>query len=174
MEYKNLKPNTCNTCLFFLYLHPPKNCTPSSISIQQQMLHPLQIEIYLSGATKTSMITVLSDLKRNPRLDGLQLHPHALWREQFWGDAGWAQRASWTGARLAWPVQPITHEEVLHRYQHCMGLLFCHHGPACLYLQGFVPISHDARNIDLSDERCRNLMIDFLNQVTRGKKKSHA
>jgi len=115
------------------------------------------------------MITDLLNLKRNPRLDGLQLQPHALRREQFWRDAGRAQRASWTRAQLTWPVQPITHEEVFHRYQHGMGLLFCHHGPTCLYLQVVIPISHAVGHIDLFDERCRNLMIDFLNWVKRKK-----
>lgn len=107
-------------------------------------------------------------------LDGLQLQPHTLRREQFWANARWTQRASWTGAHLAGSVQTITNEEVLHWYQHGIGLLFCHHGATCLYLQIWVPMSHDVRCTYRLMGRRHNLITAFSksgNFLTNNRKK---
>jgi hypothetical protein len=62
-------------------------------------------------------------VKRDPSLDGLQLHSHALGRQ--------VQAKCKTGSVYAWAsfilgrsVKPISHKEVFHWNKHGMRLLF--------------------------------------------------
>lgn len=77
----------------------------------------------------------LSNLKRYTSLYWLQLQAHAFWCQKLRGDTRRAKWAPWTTAETARPIKPIPHKEVLHGYQHRMGLLFRHHWSACLNLQ---------------------------------------
>ena len=69
-----------------------------------------------------------------PRLDRLQLHTHALGREELRRYAERVQRAARAGAYMARPEQAVSHEEVLHWYQHRVRLLLRHDGPTRLHL----------------------------------------
>ena len=73
----------------------------------------------------------------DPRLDWLQLYPHALRWQKF---RGYAERVQCTpGASfLLWrSVKPVSHKEVFHRNEHRMGLLFGHQGTTSLNLHNF-------------------------------------